>query len=74
MQKIRERNKLIDVEKIKSLCEQKGIPFAEFGRRIGLPNRESISRRLLNQNTITADEVFLMADELGVPVEELRAA
>ncbi len=67
-----EKNKLIDVQKIKRLCESRGLAFANFGRRIGLPNRESISMRLKNQYTITGDELILMADELGVSVEELR--
>ena len=66
------KNEQIDLVKIKQLCKDKQISFADLGRRIGLQMRESISRRLKNQYTITADEIFLIADELGVSVEDLR--
>lgn len=66
------KNELVDVEKIKALCDQNKISIAELGRRIGLPMRESISRRLKNSYTMTADEIFLIADELGVSADELR--
>ena len=65
------KNSLVNVERIKSLLNDRGVSYAEFGRRIGLENRESISRRLQNTYTITADELILMADELGVPVDTL---
>jgi antitoxin component HigA of HigAB toxin-antitoxin module len=52
-----EKNHVVDVEKIKSLCEIRGIPLAEFGRRIGLDSREGISRRLQNKHKITGDEL-----------------
>lgn len=73
MAALAEKNQLINVEKIKLLLDRRGVPHAEFGRRIGLENRESISRRLKNQYTITGDELLKMADELGVSVEELRS-
>jgi transcriptional regulator with XRE-family HTH domain len=69
-----EKNHVVDVEKIKSLCEIRGIPLAEFGRRIGLDSREGISRRLQNKHKITGDELVLMARELGVSVEDLAVA
>lgn len=68
------RNKLVDVEKIRAICLDRGIPFAELGRRIGLESRESISRRLQNKHSVTGDELFMISDELGVPVSELRTA
>ncbi len=66
------KNKLVNTNKIKELLEARGISYAKFGRKVGLPNRESISRRLQNSYTITADELILMAAELGVPVEDLH--
>lgn len=66
------KNQLIDLDAIKSLIAERGMAQAEFGRRIGLINRESISRRLQNKHAITADELLRMADELGVPVDDLR--
>lgn len=66
------KNELVDVAKIKKLCEGKNISVAELGRRIGLSMRESISRRLQNAYTMTADEIFLIADELGVSADDLR--
>ena len=66
------KNELVDLEKIKSLCEKRNLSFAELGRRIGLNWRDSISLRLQNRSTITADEVFLIADELGVSANDLR--
>lgn len=66
-----EKNQVVDVSKIRSLCELRGIPFAEFGRRIGLDSREAISRRLQNKHKISGDELVLMARELGVQVEDL---
>lgn len=70
--KIQTKNELVDLEKIKNLCEIKKISFAELGRRIGLNWRDSISLRLQNRSTISADEIFLIASELGVSVDELR--
>lgn len=67
-----QRNDLIDLEKIKKLCDSKGLSIAELGRRVGLPMREQIHRRLNNQYTITGDEIFLIADELGVTANDLR--
>lgn len=66
------KNEYVDLKKIKELCNEKGLSIAELGRRIGLPMRDQIHRRLKNQYTLTADEVFLIADELGVSAEELR--
>lgn len=66
-----EMNKLVDVGRIKALCAKRGIPFAEFGRRIGLPHRESISKRLQNKYKISGDELALMAVELEVPISDL---
>lgn len=66
------KNELVDLDKIKSLCSEKEISFAELGRKIGLNWRDSISLRLQNKSTISADEIFLIADELGVNVDELR--
>jgi transcriptional regulator with XRE-family HTH domain len=68
-----EKNRVVDVDKIRQLCEVRGIPFAEFGRRVGIDNREGISRRLQNRYKISGDELILMARELGVQVEELAA-
>lgn len=66
------KNELVDLDKIKILCEQKKMSFAELGRRIGLNWRDSISLRLQNRSTITADEIFLIAKELKVSADELR--
>lgn len=66
------KNSLIDTEKIKSLCEQNKIPFAELGRRIGLAERDLITRRLHNQYSFSADEFCLIADEFGLSLDELR--
>lgn len=66
------KNEKVDLVKIKNLCEQNNLSFAELGRRIGLNWRDSISLRLQNRSTITADEIFSIADHLGVPVDELR--
>ncbi|MBS4027209.1 MAG: helix-turn-helix transcriptional regulator [Ignavibacteriales bacterium] len=66
------KNKLIDVAKIKRLCEERNLSFAELGRRIGLLNRDLISRRLQNSYAILGDEVFLIADQLGVSADDLR--
>lgn len=67
-----QKNELVDLEKIKKLCEQKNLSFAELGRRIGFNWRDSISLRLKNRSTITADEIFQIADALGVSTDELR--
>lgn len=61
----------MNVTRIKEMCESRGIPLAEFGRRVGIDTREGISRRLKNQYTITGDELIRMARELGVTVEDL---
>ncbi len=66
------KNEQINVDKIKELCKAKNLSMAELGRKIGLPMRESISRRLKNAYTMTADEIFLIADELGVSADDLR--
>lgn len=66
------KNELVNVEKIKQLCEEHNISIAELGRRIGLPMRESISRRLQNSYTMTADEIFLIADQFGISADDLR--
>lgn len=66
------RNELVDVDKIKELCKSKDIKFAALGRKIGLSFRDSISRRLKNQCVITSDEIFKIADELGVSADDLR--
>ncbi len=65
------KNKLIDVEKIKRLCEEQNISVAELGRKIGLDSRELISRRLQNSYSITGDELILIAENLGVSVKDL---
>jgi transcriptional regulator with XRE-family HTH domain len=69
----RQKNELIDIEKIRLLCEQKQISLAELGRRIGLDKRQKISARLNNENAILGDELFLIADELNVSADDLRA-
>ncbi|CAN5354613.1 hypothetical protein BH10ACI2_BH10ACI2_00210 [soil metagenome] len=71
METARKMNEHVDVVRIRDLCETRGIPFAELGRRVGLCNREGISRRLQNKHKISGDELILMARELGVTVEEL---
>jgi transcriptional regulator with XRE-family HTH domain len=65
------KNKFIDIEKIKALCSEQGMSFAELGRKIGLENRDLISRRLQNLYAFTADELVLVAKELGVSVNKL---
>lgn len=72
VEKTQPKNAQVDLMKIKDLCEQRNLSLAELGRRIGLNWRDSISLRLQNRSTITADEVFLMADELGVSADDLR--
>lgn len=66
------KNLLIDTDKIKTLCEQNGMPFAELGRRIGLNERDLITRRLHNQYAFSADEFCLIADQFGLSLDELR--
>jgi transcriptional regulator with XRE-family HTH domain len=66
------KNRLIDVSRIRELCDDKNYSIAELGRRIGLDERQKINARLQNNNTITADELFLIADELDVSVDDLR--
>lgn len=68
------KNNLVNLEQIKELCEQKNLSFAELGRTIGITCRDSITKRINNQYQISADELFLIADSLNVPVEELRIA
>lgn len=65
------KNKLIDVDKIKRLCKEQNISFAELGRKIGLSDRELISRRLQNSYSISGDELILIAENLNVSVKEL---
>lgn len=69
---VKPKNELVDLDKIKKLCEQKNLSFAELGRRLGFEWRDQLSMRLKNRYTISADEIFLIADELGVPTDELR--
>jgi len=68
-----QRNKLINVPKIRNLAEQRFKSLSQFGSQIlGLKDREGISTRLNNKRVITADELCLMADALEVSVDELR--
>lgn len=69
----KKKNEQIDISKIRGLCEQKRISLAELGRRIGLNDRQKMNARLQNDSVISADELFLIADELGVSVNELRS-
>jgi transcriptional regulator with XRE-family HTH domain len=69
-----QKNQIVDVAKIQMMCKDRGLPLAEFGRRIGIDSRETISTRLRNKTPITGDELVLMARELGVTVEELTIA
>ena len=69
----KKKNEQIDISKIRELCEQKRISLAELGRRIGLNDRQKMNARLQNDSVISADELFLIADELGVSATELRS-
>lgn len=66
------KNELIDLAKIRKLCETKSFSISELGRQIGLPERQQINARLQNKNVIKGDELYLIADALGVSVEDLR--
>lgn len=66
------KNELINIPKIRELCEQKSLAFAELGRRIGLNDRQKMNARLHNKSQISGDELFLISDALDVPVDDLR--
>lgn len=67
-----QKNELIDLAKIRDLCEKKSLSISELGRQIGLPERQKINARLKNTNAITGDELYLIADVLGVSTDDLR--
>jgi transcriptional regulator with XRE-family HTH domain len=67
------KNELIDVTKIRDLCESRGLSIAELGRRVGLADRQKMNARLQNVSAITGDELLLIAAELNVSAESLRA-
>ncbi len=67
-----QKNELIDLAKIRQLCEIKSLSISELGRQIGLPERQKINARLQNKNAFSGDELYLIADALGVNVNELR--
>lgn len=66
------KNELIDLSMIRRLCVEKHISLAELARRIGLDERQKMNARLNNQNSISGDELILIAEHLGVAVEDLR--
>ncbi|MBX3288412.1 MAG: helix-turn-helix transcriptional regulator [Acidobacteria bacterium] len=66
------KNSLIDLDKIRELCEEKGLSQAELGRRIGLTSRDLITKRLSNKYVITGDDLLKIAAVLDVPVEQLQ--
>ena len=68
------KNAQINVAKIEELCAAQSLSIAELGRRIGLPHRESIHRRLDRTCTMTADELFLIADTFGLAADDLRVS
>jgi hypothetical protein len=73
MAETKKKNELIDVPKIKSLIEGRYKSFSVFGSEVlGLKDRENISMRLNNKRKITADELCLIADALGVKIDDLR--
>jgi hypothetical protein len=73
MLKNKKKNELIDTLKIKELAEKQFKSLSRFGVEIlGLKDREGISTRLNNKRKFTADELCLVADGLGVKVDDLR--
>lgn len=66
------KNELIDTKKIRKILIDRELSAAELGRRIGLPGREAISRRLQNKYVITGDELFKISTALGVEPSDLR--
>jgi transcriptional regulator with XRE-family HTH domain len=66
------KNELIDLDKIRQLCDSRHLSIAELGRRIGLNERQKMNARLQNDNVITGDELLLIAQELGVSANDLR--
>jgi hypothetical protein len=73
MPKTKTTNELIDVVKIKHLVKEQFPSYAVFGRTVlGLNDRDGICTRLMNTRKITGDEIFLIADALGVTADDLR--
>ena len=67
------KNELIDVEKIRGLAEAKYKSLENFGRAVlGLEHRQLVYERLSKKSKITADEIFLIADDFGIKVDDLR--
>lgn len=53
---------------IKELCKEKGISVSELARRIG-QTPQNFSKKL-KRETVSTEELMLIADELGVTFEQ----
>lgn len=53
---------------IKELCKKKGISVSELARRIG-QTPQNFSKKL-KRETVSTEELMLIADELGVIFEQ----
>ena len=53
---------------IKELCKQKGLSVAELARRIG-QTPQNFNKKL-KRETVSTEELMLIADELGVKFEQ----
>ena len=53
---------------IKSLCKEKGISVSELARRIG-QTPQNFNKKL-KRETVSTEELMLIADELGVVFEQ----
>lgn len=53
---------------IKELCKKKGISISELARRIG-QTPQNFSKKL-KRETVSTEELMLIADELGVIFEQ----
>ena len=53
---------------IKNLCKEKGISVAELARRIG-QTPQNFNKKL-KRETVSTEELMLIADELGVVFEQ----
>lgn len=67
------KNKLVDLAKIRELAEQKYKNLETFGRTVlGINERQMVHERLINKTKISADEIYLIADDFGLKADDLR--
>lgn len=53
---------------VKQLCEERNVSFSELARRIG-QSRQNLYKKM-KRDTLTVDELKLIADALGVTFEQ----